>query len=130
MKATLSNYHQSPRKVGLVAGAVRGKSVAQARQILAFFPQKSSPAILKLLNSAVSNAVNAGASESDLFIKTIGVDKAAVLRRFKPMARGRAAPFRRTMSHVSLVLGATVSKAAKPARAKKAATKKTAKASK
>lgn len=129
MKATLSNFHQSPRKVGLVAGAIRGKSVAQARQILTFFPQKSSPAILKLLNSAVSNARNAGAEETDLFIKTIGVDKGAVMRRFKPMARGRAAPFRRTMSHVSLVLGAAVAKPAKSARPKKVTAKKISKKS-
>jgi large subunit ribosomal protein L22 len=106
MKATLSNFHQSPRKVGLVAGAIRGKSVAKARDTLAFLPHKSSAAIRKLLDSAVANARTAGADETTLFIKTIGVDKGSVMRRFKPMARGRAAPFRRTMSHVTLVLGA------------------------
>lgn len=105
MKATLSNFHQSPRKVTLVAGAIRGKSVTLARNTLAMLPQKSSAAIRKLLESAVANARSKGADESTLFVQTIGVDKGSSMRRFRPMSRGRAAAFRRTMSHVTLVLG-------------------------
>jgi large subunit ribosomal protein L22 len=120
MKAMLSNFHQSPRKVRLVANVIRGKSIATARNLLTFLPQKSSPVILKLLNSAVANARQTGADESALFVQAIAVNKGMVMRRFKPMARGRAAPFRRTMSIVTLSLG---SKAAP----KKQAAKKTAK---
>ena len=127
MKALLTNYHQSPRKVQLVANLIRGKSVSQARAMLSFQPQKSSPAILKLLNSAVSNAQNnAGASADDLFVKTITVNKGAILKRFKPMARGRAAQFHRTMSIVALELG-TNAVPKKPKAAKKTAAKKTVK---
>ena len=126
MKATLSNYHQSPRKVRLVANVIRGKSVAQARNALTFLPQKSSPVILKLLNSAVANARNAGADENALFVQTIGVDKGMELRRFKPMARGRAAAIRKTMSIVTLTLGtkAVTKKVSEKKVAKKKATKK------
>ena len=56
MKALLTNYHQSPRKVRLVADLIRGKSIAQARAALLYLPKKSSPALGKLLDSAVANA--------------------------------------------------------------------------
>ena len=105
MKALLTNYRQSPQKVRLVANLVRGKSVAAARQALTYQPQKSSEAILKLLNSAVANASNIGASAEDLFIKTIQVNKGSVLKRFAPRARGRAASFSKTMSIISIDLG-------------------------
>ena len=101
MKALLKNYHQSPRKVRLVANLIRGKSVPQARALLSFQPQKSSPALLKLLESAVANARSSGNSPENLFVKTIAVNKGMVLKRFKPMARGRAAQFHRTMSIVA-----------------------------
>ena len=104
MKALLKNYHQSPRKVRLVANLIRGKSVPAARSLLAFQPQKSSPALLKLLESAVANARSSGNSPENLFVKTIAVNKGLVLKRFKPMARGRAAQFHRTMSIVTLEL--------------------------
>ena len=137
MKASLQNYHQSPRKVRLVADLVRGKTVAQAKDALAFMPQKSAPDVEKLLNSAVANAREKGLSAENLFVKMIQVNKGIAMRRFKPMARGRAAQFRKTMSIVTLELGeiagakkAPVAKAAKapaaekPAKAAKKTTKK------
>jgi large subunit ribosomal protein L22 len=121
MKAQLTNYHQSPRKVRLVADLIRGKSVANAKAALAFLPKKSSPAIEKLLDSAVSNARQVGASAENLFVKTIQVNKGLAMRRFMPKARGRANRFQKTMSIVLLELG-TLSVASKSI--KKAAKKK------
>src|SRR6185436_7223915 len=106
MKALLTNYHQSPRKVRLVADLIRGKSVAHAKAALMFLPKKSSPAIEKLLDSAVSNARQMGADASNLFVKTIQVNKGIAMRRFMPKARGRANRFQKTMSIVSIVLEA------------------------
>jgi len=126
MKALLTNYHQSPRKVRLVADLIRGKSVARAKEALMFLPKKSSPAIEKLLDSAVSNARNAGQNIDNLFVKTIQVNKGIAMRRFKPMARGRAAQYRKTMSIISLELG-TLSVAAPKKKAAKKATKAKAK---
>ena len=128
MKATLSNFRQSPQKVRLIADMIRGKSVPQARIALQFMPKKSSPAVLQLLNSAVANAQSANAEE--LFVKTITVNKGAVLKRFAPRARGRASRFSRTMSIISIELGtknAPVVKAAAPKVEKKPVAKKTAK---
>lgn len=105
MKAFLKNYRQSPRKVRLVADLIRGKSVADARAALRFLSKKSSPALAKLLESAVSNARSSGVAVENLFVKTITVDKGSVLRRHRPFARGRAGSIRKTMSIVRVELG-------------------------
>ena len=126
MKATLSNYRQSPRKVRLVANLIRGKSVANARVALKFLPQKSSPAMLKLLESAVANARTSGTSSENLFVKTIQVNKGTVTRRVMPKARGRAARYAKTLSIVTLELGASPKVEKKEVKAKKP-TKKVAK---
>jgi large subunit ribosomal protein L22 len=107
MKAILKNYHQSPRKVGLVARLIRGKSVPAARAALMYLPKKSSPAISKLLDSAVANARQGGQSAENLFVKTITVNKGLVMRRSRPFARGRAGTVRKTMSIIFLELAAT-----------------------
>ena len=116
MKALLKNYHQSPRKVRLVADLIRGKSVPAARAALLYLPKKSSPVIEKLLDSAVANARSRGESAENLFVKTITVDKGAVLRRYRPFARGRAGSVRKTMSIVNLELGTIALKAPKRVR--------------
>ena len=122
MKAILKNYHQSPRKVALVAALIRGKSVPAARAALSFLPKKSSPVVAKLLDSAVANAREVAAPE-DLFVKTITVDKGAVMRRARPFARGRSGSIRKAMSIVKLELGTRVS----PKKAAKKTVKKAAK---
>ena len=125
MKASLTNFKQSPRKVRLVANLIRGKRVMVARDSLVFLAKKSSPEISKLLDSAIANARTQGMNVDDLIVKTISVDKGSVIKRFKPMARGRAAGIRRTMSHVNIELG--MAAGAKPAKvAKKKSAKKTA----
>ena len=120
MKATLTNYHQAPRKVRLVADLIRGKSIAQAHASLLFLDKKSAPAVKKLLDSAVSNARNAGVSVDDLVVKSISVDKGAVLMRTRPFSRGRSGRIRKTMSVIKLELGSAQKKASpKKSRAKK-----------
>lgn len=107
MKALLKNCHQSPRKVRLVANLVRGKSVEQARAALSFMPQKSSPVIAKLINSAVANARPLGASAEDLFVKTITVNKGMTMRRYFPRSRGRATRYAKTLSIIAVELGSS-----------------------
>lgn len=119
MKATLKNYRQAPRKVRLIADMIRGKSVVAARAALMFTDKKSSPAIAKLLNSAVANS---GVTPDTLFVKTITVNKGIVMRRARPFARGRAGSIRKTMSIITLELGTNAP--AKKARAKKAKAEK------
>ena len=105
MKAFLKNHRQTPRKTRLVADLVRGKEVERALDMLRFTDKKSAVAIKTLIESAVANAKQAGADTAKLFIKELRVDEGLKMKRWRPRERGRAAPFRRRTSKVSLVLG-------------------------
>lgn len=106
MKAKLSNFRQSPRKVRLLADLVRGKGVDEALNSLTFAAKKASEPMTKLIRSAVANAKNTtDVKAEDLYIKTITVDKGIVFKRFMPRAHGRATPIRRRNSHIEVELG-------------------------
>lgn len=108
MKATLATYRQSPRKVRLVADAIRGKTVAEAVLLLRFLKKRAAAHLLKLLNSAVANAKEGkGASAEFLRIDSIRVDKGVTLKRSMPRARGRASRINKRTSHVTLSLHKT-----------------------
>lgn len=104
MKAFLKNYSQSPRKVRLVADLIRGKDVEKARAILKFMDKKSAPDLKKLLESALANAKEQKKGLENLIVKDIRVDKGIAYRRFMPRAFGRATPFRRQTSRITLQL--------------------------
>ncbi|MBL4644676.1 MAG: 50S ribosomal protein L22 [Candidatus Pacebacteria bacterium] len=104
MKAFLKNYSQSPRKVRLVADLIRGKDTQRARAILSFLDKKSAPDLKKLLESAIANALHQNKDTENLIVKDIRVDSGISLRRWRPRAFGRAAPFRRRTSKVTLQL--------------------------
>jgi large subunit ribosomal protein L22 len=103
--AKLNSLRIAPRKVRLVAGLVRGKSVAAAKQQLAFLPKRSAEPIMKLIDSAVANAKNnLKIKETDLIIETISVNEGRALKRWLPRAFGRVSPLRKKSSHITLVL--------------------------
>ena len=104
MKATLTNYRQSPRKVRLVAHAVKGKSVEQAEVQLSYMPKRAADPIKKLIKSAVANAAKDGINTEGLIIKNIEVNQGLVMKRFMPRAMGVAKPIRKKMSHVTVAL--------------------------
>lgn len=104
MKATLSNYAQSPRKVRIVSDLVKGKSIDQALTILQFEMRRAADPIAKLIKSAVANAENKGERAGELVVKNITVDEGIVLKRYLPRAFGRATPLRRRRSHVTVTL--------------------------
>ncbi len=108
MKAFLKNYRQSPRKVRLVAGLIKGKRVADAFVHLGALSKRASDPINKLLVSAVSNAKQAGASEENLYIENLTVNKGVVLKRSRPRARGSASRINKRTSHVMLNLSEKV----------------------
>jgi len=134
MKATLKNYRQSPRKVALAAGLIRGKTVAQALVQLKFAVKRTSGPVIKLIESAMANARNSGVANPEaLIIQEIRVDKGVTLKRMMPRARGSAARILKRSSHVLLVLGEAkpskngAKKAAKTAAAPSVAAAKTTK---
>lgn len=105
MKAFLKNYHQSPRKVRLVASLIKGKKVDAALIELDFVLKRASLPIKQLIASAVANAQNNfNLDKGDLYIKELRVDKGIVMKRMIPGARGRGYPLKRRTSHVSVLL--------------------------
>ncbi|WP_342268775.1 50S ribosomal protein L22 [Spiroplasma endosymbiont of Aspidapion aeneum] len=104
-KAKLSMIRIAPRKVRLVADSIRDKGISDAISILINQEKKSSEIILKLLNSAVANAVNnEGASADQLFIKTIYVNEGPTLKRIRPRGHGRAFEILKRTSHITITV--------------------------
>lgn len=104
-KAQLSMIRISPRKVRLVVDTIRNKPVAQAVSILNNLDKTASAPVLKLLNSAIANAVNNNGMEADrLFIKTAYVNEGPTLKRFRPRAQGRAFEILKRTSHVTIIV--------------------------
>ncbi len=104
--AVLSNTRLSAQKARLVADLVRGKSVEQALNILAFSPKKGAVLIKKVLESAIANAEhNEGADIDTLKVKTIYVDKGPSLKRFTARAKGRGNKIEKQTCHITLTVG-------------------------
>jgi large subunit ribosomal protein L22 len=122
MKAFLKNYRQSPRKVRLVAGLVRGKNVENASVALDFLAKSASTPIKKLLMSAVANAKQLGIEKENLIIKELRVDKGITMKRMMPRAMGRGHRINKRTSHVTLLLAEKVVKV-KETKAKKVSKK-------
>lgn len=108
MKAFLKNYRQSPRKVRLVAGLIKGKSVAEAIAELDFLAKRAGLPIKKLLLSAVSNAKQMGIEMENLYIKELRVDKGITMKRMMPAAMGSGHKINKRTSHLSLLLAEKV----------------------
>ncbi|MBM5573960.1 MULTISPECIES: 50S ribosomal protein L22 [Deefgea] len=106
VSAVLSNTRLSAQKARLVADLVRGKSVEQALNILAFSPKKGAVLIKKVLESAIANAEhNEGADIDTLKVKTIYVDKGPSLKRFTARAKGRGNKIEKQTCHITLTVG-------------------------
>lgn len=104
MKASLSNYRQSPRKVRLVTDLVRGKKVGEAIIMLEHLPKRAGAPVAKLLRSARANAAAKVTEPDQLVVKSITVNKGRVLKRYQPTARGSAHPLHKHSSHVEVTL--------------------------
>ena len=92
----------SPFKLRRVCDVIRGKNVTESLYILASLPHKGARIMKKVLNSVVANAKenNKISDVSNLFIDTVMVDTAPVMKRFQPRARGRMFSIAKRNSHV------------------------------
>lgn len=129
--AKLNHLRISARKVRLVADLVRGMDAVAASSALHFSTKRGASPIAKLLDSALANVRTQGGSVEGMVIREIRVDDGAILKRFRPMSRGRAFPIEKRTSHISITLAQKEQKAKKeksaPATdAKKPAVKKAA----
>ena len=104
-RAYLKGTRLSPQKAGLVANAIRGKSVQDAMDFLGFNKQKGAAVIKKLLESAIANAENNNKADIDLLsVKSIIVNQGMRLKRMKPRARGRADRIIKPTCHIETIL--------------------------
>jgi len=95
----------SARKARMLSGHIRGRSVTEARAILAFAPREVARDWSKLLESAVANAENNHELlEQDLFVRDAFADEGPTIKRFRPRAMGRATPIRKRTSHLTITL--------------------------
>ena len=95
----------SSRKVKIVIDLIRGKSVDEAKAILTFTPKAAAPVVLKVLNSAVANAVNnQELNAKDLYVAEVYANPGPTLKRYVARSRGSASPMLKRTSHISVVL--------------------------
>jgi large subunit ribosomal protein L22 len=95
----------SARKARVVLEHIRGRSVPEARTILAFTQRAAATDIEKVLRSAVANAeANHGLDGDELVVEAAYADEGPTLKRWKPRARGRVNRIRKRTCHVTLVL--------------------------
>lgn len=105
--AKLNQNRGSARKARLVADAIRGLDVSEAYNRLTFLNKGASEAIQKLLVSAIKNWEEKNEESStnhDLYIKTITVDGAGMMKRFRPAPHGRAHRIRKRFNHVTIIV--------------------------
>lgn len=92
---------QTPRKVSLVAGLVRNRSVADAVVILSYTPKRAALAVKKAIESAQANAVNNhGLDSKSLMISTLSVTSSIRMKRYKANAMGRPMRFQKRSSNI------------------------------
>ncbi len=105
VRAQARYVRTSARKARMVCGHLPGKSVQEARAILAFTPREVARDWSKLLESAVANAENNHELlEDDLIVREAFADEGPTIKRFRPRAMGRATPIRKRTSHLTITL--------------------------
>ena len=108
VRASARFVRSAPRKARLVMDHIRGKSVGDARAILAHTPRAAATDIGKLLESAIANAENNFELDPDeLRIQRATVDEGPTIKRFRPRAQGRATPILKRTSHMAITLTTT-----------------------
>jgi ribosomal protein L22 len=105
VRATAKFVRSSPRKARLITDHIKGKSVDEARAILAFSPRSVAEDWRKLLESAIANAEhNHDLVGDDLRVLNATADDGPTLKRFRPRAMGRATRIRKRTSHLTITL--------------------------
>lgn len=105
VKAVSKYVRISPRKARVVVDLVRGKSVEQAREILAYTNRPIAETVEKTLNSAVANAEhNNSLNPESLVVSKAYVDEGPTLKRIRPRAKGSASRINKRTSHITIVV--------------------------
>src|SRR5436305_1831140 len=105
VRAIAKSVKMSPRKVRLVADAIRELSIIEAYQVLEATQKRSGGPLMKTLQSAVANAIiNNNLDQENLVIASVMVNEGQAMKRFHPSSRGRVHPYKKRSSHITIVL--------------------------
>jgi large subunit ribosomal protein L22 len=105
VRAVAKWVRMSPRKARLVTQHISGRSVPEARTVLAFTQRAAAREIEKVLRSAVANAeANHGLVGDNLIVSAAYVDEGPVMKRWRARARGRVARIKRPTCHITVKL--------------------------
>lgn len=103
--AKLKGARLSAQKARLIADQIRGKSVAEALNVLNFSTKKAAHLMKKILESAIANAEhNEGADVDELSVAKVIVDEGVTLKRIKPRAKGRADRILKRSCHITVAV--------------------------
>ncbi|CAH0993241.1 50S ribosomal protein L22 [Sinobacterium norvegicum] len=103
VSAKLKGARISAQKARLVADQIRGKSVEEALDVLAFSNKKAAEIVKKVLDSAIANAEhNEGADIDELNVSTVFVDEGMTMKRIRPRAKGRADRIMKRTCHITV----------------------------
>lgn len=106
IQAVSKSVRMSPRKVRLVAEAIKNLSVDQAQVALTLIRKRAAKPLRVTLASAVANAMNnAKLDRESLYIKKIDVLEGSAFKRFHPSTRGRVHPYKKRSTNITVVLG-------------------------
>jgi len=105
VRATAKYIRMSPRKVKLIADAVRGRPVPEVLAALAMMPQSAAFAVAKAVMSAAANAENNyGLSPNELYVARVLANEGPTIKRWRPRAHGRVSPLLKRSSHITVVV--------------------------
>ena len=110
-KAVASTIRITPRKARLVVDLIRNKDVAEAKAILKLTNKQACEVVLKVLNSACSNAEhNYNMDSSNLYVKTAYVNDGIRMKRMLPRAKGRGDVIIKRTCHITVIVAERESK--------------------
>ncbi len=118
--ATIRNVRVSPKKLGLLCGAIKGKKIEDALWIIRNSGKGSQEYFVHAITNAESILKSKGESASILYIKNSSVDKGTVMKRFRPGARGYSNTYKHFLSHLHVTVST------EPIKSKKSKTEKSA----
>jgi large subunit ribosomal protein L22 len=105
VRAEARYVRTAPRKAQLVVDQIRGRSVPEARTILAFMTRDAAGDVRKVLDSAAANAeANHGLDSDELYVVSAFVGAGPVLKRWRPRARGRVGRIKKRTCHITIGL--------------------------
>jgi large subunit ribosomal protein L22 len=105
VRAISKSVRISPRKIRLVADAIRHLSIDEALRLLQITQKRAGIPLAKTLKSAIANATNnAKLDKNNLIIGSVMINEGLVFKRFRPSTRGRIHPYKKRSSNITIVL--------------------------